>query len=245
MKLNKEDNLITIIIIGLLVVLAIAIFPADNDGATGADETLVVSGNFDKTVAPDLAKAYIQIETLKPTAAQSQAENADISKNVMDALVALVGKDNIETDQYYITKKYEWNEDLMKSEEVGYVTINTLKVTINDVDNVGSTLDASIQAGATGVNNINFELSQTTEAKVRNELLAQAAKEAKDKAQSLSDALGVTLDGIKSVSESSFNVNPYIYQSFNGLAKTDIASTQINPQNVEVTASVTLVYEID
>ena len=111
-------------------------------------------------------------------------------------------------------------------------------------------LDKAVQPGATNVNSINFELTQETENELREELLGLAAKEAKSKADSLSDALNVDIIGVKSVSESTFNAYPYVYRGYAETAAMDIddgmkASTQINPQNIDVSATVSVIYSIE
>jgi hypothetical protein len=251
MNLKKEDNTIKIMIIGLLIVLAIAVFPITQKESTtvsGNDKTIIVSGDSQKTVMPDIAKVYIKIETVNDTADVSQSENARITNDVRTALLKIVDEEDLETSQYYLNEKYEWDADYRKSEVVGYITMHILEIKTDDVKNIGELIDVAVAAGANGVNNVNFELSDKLEKELREELLGVAAKEAKSKAESLSDALGVKLVGVKSVSESNFYANPYIYRGMTAsmdAAESVKVDTEISPQSIDVTASVSVIYSIE
>ena len=67
---------------------------------------------------------------------------------------------------------------------------------------------------------------------------------ASDKAASLASSLKINLGKIISVQESSFRFTPYDYAPGAMAVEESQAGTEISPQKVEVSASVTLAYEI-
>ncbi len=121
-----------------------------------------------------------------------------------------------------------------------------IKVTTNDMENIGDLIDAAVNAGANGFEQINFGLSEKKQKEVNSAVLLIASDEAKAKAESLVKNLGGTLGKLSSISESNFYYAPYRYPMAemamdSGYAKTSVS---ISPQDVSVSATVTVAYEI-
>ncbi|MBT5022054.1 SIMPL domain-containing protein [Candidatus Woesearchaeota archaeon] len=246
-----------VVIIGLII--AVLVLSFSNASSSNIDlgkitldqETNVISvlGNGEVTVDPDEATIYVEIEVLKDTASEAQESAAKIASDVIAALKkAGIKEDNIETDYYNLYPKTEWNQDTRKSEFVGYEVSNSLKVKTTDVDNVGKYLDVAVNAGANRVNRISFGLSKSLELEINDLALNKAAQSATEKAESISSALGVSLGKISKVSES--NVNYIAYDYYPKSAGIEMAmdesfeSTPINAEKLEITARISVEYEI-
>lgn len=215
---------------------------------------ITATGEAEITANPDEVVAFFAIITEGNDTKKIKDENRDTTNKVISALKNFgIKDDKIETQEYDLEKKpQEWDSDLNKNVDVGYELRHVLKVTITEadsktakitVDSVGELVDVAVDAGANGVNNIYFDLTKETQRRLREELIANATRDAKKKAERLSDSLGIKLGKLIGASES-YN---YPYYSYGGSYYYDSykeASTTISPQNIEISTSVTVVYEI-
>lgn len=247
----KGNQIAVISVLGLIVVLLAVVLlnkPVVNFNPTATNQ-ISVSGMAELTVEPDQAVAYISILTEGKEAKDAQDSNAEISSDVKDALIKLgLREDQIETSNYYLYKKTEWNADEQKSVDVGYALTHTMKVTTTDIANVGKLMDTAIGAGANGVDRISFDLTKKKEKEVRDQALEMATLAAKEKATSIVGNLNVKLGKIISIQESNFYYAPYEYAPMNaGAYAKDMAmeSNYISPQKVNVQSTISLVYEIE
>jgi uncharacterized protein YggE len=239
-----KNNIVTLFAIAGLIVVALSLTlvkPGMQDRST-----MSVSGTSELTISPDKAEAYISIVTEADTAQAAQDQSKGITDKVISALKGMGLKDeDIETSNYYISKKTEWNPKLEKSEEKGYILTQTLKVTTTDISKVGNIVDAAVNAGANGVERISFGLTKETEKTVRAQALTKATEAAKDKGKNMAQAAGVTLGKIVSISESNFYYSPYVANVKNEIAiDNSMRQSIIPPEKVDVSSSVQLLFEI-
>lgn len=255
MKEEKNTNLLLVaLVIGFIAVSMLYAFKGAPD-ITVADqeqkETITVSETVEIETMPDEAYVYIEIQSRGDTAQEAKEENAKVSDAVLDALYdSGIDKESIETSSYYLNEEQKWDKETEEYITTGYTLINILKVTTNDIENVGSIIDTAVNAGATGVNSVQFTLSRSKESEMKGEALALAAKKAQTKAENIVDAVDVTLAEIVSISESSY-YSPYpwyarsvSYESME-LAEEKSYDTEISPQELTVSGTVTLTYEIE
>ncbi|VVB81143.1 Uncharacterised protein [uncultured archaeon] len=207
-----------------------------------------VQGSSEFDVAPDLAKVRFRIETLSPTAQDSQLRNREIGASVKSALInAGVRESEIETTDYRIEKVQEWDPQYNKMIEKGYRTSNAFVVTTKDLPKVGPLLDVGVQAGANNVESISFELSDDKQKEVKTEALTKATKNAREKADALANGAGVRLGKVLSLQESSYFVAPvarYDMMAMKSEMAGGVPSTDVSPASVHVSAQVSVSYEI-
>ncbi|MBI5001993.1 SIMPL domain-containing protein [Candidatus Woesearchaeota archaeon] len=252
MKEEKNSMIMIALVIGFIVVSMLYALKSAPD-ITVADqeqrETITVSETVEQETMPDEAYVYIEIESRGDTAQEAKEENAKVSDAVLDALYESgIDKESVETSSYYLDEERKWDKDTMEYIITGYTLTNTLKVTTSDVEGVGSIIDTAVDAGATGVNSVQFSLSRSKESEIKGEVLALAAEKAKTKAENIVDAIDVDLGELVSISETSY-YNPYPWYARS--AGYDMAvmeeksyETSISPQELTVSATVTLTYEI-
>ncbi|MDO8628443.1 MAG: SIMPL domain-containing protein [Nanoarchaeota archaeon] len=203
-----------------------------------------VQGTANIKVQPDQAIFYINIQTLKDTAEEAQDENTQISEDVIRALEdAGIKKEDIETQNYNVYKREDWTENGVKFK--GYQADHGIKVKVHDIERVGRYIDLAVKAGATQITSVNFELSEDKQKETFNKALAQAGGEAKQKAETLAQSVGGRLGKIVRISESNSNYYPIpIYKDMMVAESGRAADVPIQPQTLEVTATVTVDYEI-
>jgi len=209
-------------------------------------KTLSTSGTVNKKVAPDQVDIVLNIETWNESAQVSQEENARISDAVRDALTD-IGVTDVKTLSYYENEQYVWNSFYNRQDKNGYITVNSLQITLKDLTKSGSVIDVAVRAGANRVQSVSFGLTDSKQNEIKAQALEEAAASAKLKAQSMATGLGVTLGSVVNISESSFNYYPMMRT----MAAEDtmvISSytppTQITPGDVSVDATVTVTFEL-
>jgi uncharacterized protein YggE len=235
----KTKNLIFVLITIVLIVGSILYFINTKIEKT----TINVSGQSTIEATADEVSVYVGIETLKDTAELSKNENSVISERVLKELAYIINKDDIETSSYNIYPEYNWNNG--QQELKGYRTINVLKVKTKDFSKVGRIVDVSINNGANNVQSINFELSQEKQNEIKTQAISKASEDARIKAQATAQGLNAKLGKVKSVSVSDYNYNPYPYYMLGAAMDVEQAvSTEILPKDLEVRASVNVVFEL-
>jgi uncharacterized protein len=249
---NKEINNIYLVA-GIVVILLLGFLIGMNsqekeinvyNDETGVN-TLSVSSTITKEIAPDETEISLAIETLSDTALTSQEDNKKLSNAVMNDL-KLTGltEEQIETNNYFIREEKQWNKESEKYETIGYKTINNMKITLNDLSKVGKIIDVAVEAGANKVNGINFTLSEETQKREKENALFEAGQYARTKGDKIANGLGVTIKGIHSISESSYNYTPSYYSYDMSATKGVEESTPISPEDVSMSTTITVQFEV-
>lgn len=254
--METKGYLTAILGIGLVVVALFLAMNAKSNVIVGQNglqrNTVSVSGTSSLTVDPNKAEIYVKVVTLEKTAQLAKDRNSQASKKVTDALKKEGVKDkDIETSQFSIYPKYEYEDvidnNVRKSKQtlIGYEVTNVMKVTTQNLEKVGNIIDVAVNNGANEIERVSFGLTKDKEKEIKQQAMIMASNDAKDKAVALATNLEVTLLKPISISESNFAYQPFnFYPGAAGLEKASAAETVINPQKLDVTASVNLVYEI-
>lgn len=259
-KIEKQENniltkvLISIVVLLLILILIPAILPGEkeiNIYNTGQENLnlLSVSSTAAKDYSPDQVEINLSIVTLNEEALASQRENAEIADRVTSALRnAGISSSQIETTGYRVRQHYEWDGVLRKNVSKGYQTTNTIKVTLSDLTKTGSVIDTAVNAGANQVSGIRFDLSDELKKQAENEVLREASKLAKIKAQNIARGLGISVGKVHSVSESAQYYSPYL-RSYDMMDmalgyEESMPSTPISAEDIKVSATVNVKFEI-
>ncbi len=251
-SMEKTNILIIILAIGLVLTSGILAYNIKattiikESSSIQERNTLSVSGDSKLTINPDQAEVYFRIQTDGKNALEAQDGNRAASNTVIGAIKAKsVDEKNIETVQYTVNRKLRYDPQTGESSLSGYEVMHILKVKTTNVENVGALVDTGVSAGANGVDTILFTLSDTKEKQVRDQALRAAGVKAKEKAETLASSVGTSLGKVISVSESNFNYIPYRFESVSSGMMTKTEPTQIQPQNLEITATIAVVYEVN
>src|SRR3989344_823624 len=233
-------------IIGLLMVLVLlggcVVAPESTERTISSSGTAVLKVN------PDEANILVAVETLEKTADLSKRKNADILEKVYAALYKIgVQRDLISTEYFNIYEEFEWHPTLGQQSK-GFKTAHTLRIKTTEFDDVGSIVDAVVDAGATRIQSIDFDISDAKKNQLKKQALSEASKDAREKAEAIASGLNAELGDIVSVSDSSYDYAPYPYlrDALDAtVAKAEFASTEISPKQLDVRATVQVVYEIE
>jgi uncharacterized protein YggE len=163
--------------------------------------TVSVSGAGAVTAAPDMATITLGVTTEANTAAQALSRNNADVEAVLAALRAFdIDEADIRTQWFSIHQRFDWGRDWNEVPRlIGYTVHNSVIVVVRDLDIVGEVLGAAVAAGANASHGVHFSIENAVELYL--EALALAAQDARRKADTLARALGSTVTGIVSVSE--------------------------------------------
>lgn len=162
---------------------------------------VTVAGEATTKVEPDAAVLNISVVTQSPQAITAQQENARKTEAVTAAIKNIAGANaEIKTSDYSLQPQYDYRDNRLPK-IVGYDARNSVIVTMSDLKNVGAVIDAASNAGANSINAVSFILRQTSPA--RGQALADATRQAMNKAQSIAQALGGRVSRVVEENESS------------------------------------------
>lgn len=185
--------------IALALTAAALTFPAQ---ASEKSPTLSLQGRGEISVAPDAATVTTRVVSTGKTAPETLQDNtAAMAKVIADIKAAGVAGKDIQTSGFSIHPRYD-NPDNRKGQPtkiVGYEVANGVTATIRDLTKLGDVMTAVVASGANSVGGINFVVSDTNEK--LDEARKAAVADARRKAELLTEAAGVKLGKILSITE--------------------------------------------
>src|SRR5262249_23814186 len=152
-----------------------------------------------------------------------------------------VKDDDIQTTNFNIYQRDVTDPTTGAKLSTVYAVDNTVYVTVRDLTKLGAVLDASVKAGANNVNNIQFDLADKT--KALSDARAAAVKNAKQEADELASAAGVSIVNVQTINYSENTPGPIFYSKSVGLAAAD-SSVPVSPGTLQISVTVTITYEI-
>lgn len=208
---------------------------------TPAAHTITVSANGKVTVVPDVARLYLGVTITRPTVKAARADAAQAMTGIIAAVKAQgVADKDIQTTNLSLNPQYG-NGSAPKV--VGYQISEQIEITVRDLDKAGDVVDAATAKGATDVNGISFDFADPV--KVQNDARAAAVAAARTSAQAMAGAANVTLGAVISITDSTPPAPIfYGYGAMKAVPSADLA-TPVQPGTQDLTASVTVVFQID
>lgn len=224
----------------LLILFLFAAQLAAQDRGERLPPSIQTSGEAKVTAEPDRAQIDLGVVTQASSSQAAAEQNARKLDATLSRLRQMLGPGaDIKTISYTIQPNYRYPKEGGEPEITGYTATNIVRIILDDLKRVGSVIDASTQAGANRVQNLQFMLR--SEDAVQAQALREAATKARNKADALASALGLKILRVLSVVESSPNVIPVRDVAF---ARAEAAATPIEPGTIEVRATVALRVEI-
>jgi len=237
-------------ILGGLVALAVLLLALQNPtGSANVIEsnngTIEVSGFGKVSVEPDEGHVVVSVEVESKTASGAADQNAVIVNRVITKIKS-VGVEKVETKSYRVEPIYQWVEEPIeqgkegvtkRSVIIGYKARTTLEI-VAQPGLVGKVIDAAMSGGANRIDSVFFTLSENSRKSAYEKALRKAVEDAENKTRVVAEELGIGNYRISKV------VVGYGYIPRSIEAKTTLGRTTIIPSEVEVTATVNLVYEI-
>lgn len=186
---------------------------AGDSGSGGGMNTIAVSGMGTASGTPDIAYVQVGVHTSGPRVGEAVEDNNAIMQAAMEALnEAGIDAADMQTSFFNVWSEERYNEASIESlpiegaaastvpqTSVIYHVENTLSLTIRDVSRVSEVLQAALDAGANRVNSVSFGIEDPSA--LETEARAAALENARARADSLADNLGVAVGPVVSVNE--------------------------------------------
>ena len=189
--------------------------------------------------APDRAFVTFSTETRGAKPDDVQQQNAAAMTRVQDAVTrARVPTDAVRTLGFNLQEEFDWVNGKRVSR--GYTASNSVEVRVDDLTTLGGLMDAAVQAGATGVSAVRFDLKDRAGAE--REALRLAVADARARADAAAAGANTRVVGIVRIEESGVPRGPTPVPMMRmAMAASDRApETPVAPGQIEIEASVTL-----
>lgn len=213
--------------------------------------TISTVGSAEKEIPSDESRISLAVENTNANANTARKNNADKMNTIIDVLKqAGLTDENITTSNFQITPNYDY-ENSNYDRIISYTALNKIELKTSANANISQFIDLAVNNGANRVENIDFVVSKKTLDENSLELLKEAFRDAKQKAQILAIEGNFTISGVKKIETSSggggYSPPTYFYDNYatDAAEKTPSPSTQIIPQKNKVTVSLPVVFYIE
>jgi uncharacterized protein YggE len=234
-----SQPLVAVGVLGLLLAGGVGFVLADT-GAAPSAENATVSVAADATVerAPDEATVTVAAVGRGETAAAARnnlSGDADAIESALEAEGA-----GVTSSRFSISPEYDYREG--SREQVGYVAVHTIEAETDDVDTVGSLVDAAVDSGADRVEGISYGLGDDTRASARDEALTAAMERARGDAETLASTENRSVGDALTV-QTGQSGEQRVQVEYATAA--DSGQTTVSPGPVTVGVTVQVTYELE
>jgi uncharacterized protein YggE len=210
-----------------------------------AQNTISVIGTGKIKVLPDEVFINISVSTERPTTQEAVDENSVITNNLISVIEKIDAKNlTIQTISYELSPLYDYTVDDEPPSIYAYRVRTTIEVKTTDIDKIGEIISKATESGATTISSIGFDLSDETKSLTKKEALAKATRDASDKALAIAQSLGLKIERVVYISETEviFPGPLMAPQGFGDMRAEEVTSPVIMPQEIEVSATLNIVY---
>ncbi|MBE3086439.1 MAG: SIMPL domain-containing protein, partial [Bacteroidetes bacterium] len=126
-----------------------------------------------------------------------------------------------------------------------YQVTSTIEVRTTDLEKMGGIIANAIESGATNISSIGFDLTESLKQKAVNDALTAATNDAGAKAKTIADSMGLTIDRVYAINESGTSFPEPFRAAMKAAPEGmggDVSAPEILPQEIEISASVGIVY---
>ena len=211
------------------------------------ERIISVQGEGKINVRPDIATFSLSVISEGKTVKAATTDNSLKMKNVIDAIKSLdIKEEDIKTTNYNLNPRY--NYDKHPASIDGYRISQDIVVKVRDLDKVEDVIAEGTNKGANRMNNLQFLVDEEEE--YLKEAREAAVAEAKEKAEEIEKAVGITLGKIVGYRElggndyqpvryeKNYAMDMMVESSFSG----DDFSIESGSQ--EIVSRIELIYEI-
>ena len=227
----------------LPLALALAAVPISAQAEQIQVPKIVVVGEGQSSIAPDLALLSLTVMREAKTA----REALDASSAAMKQVIAAVKETGVEardvqTGGLQIIPRYTYTskpDGSQEAELVGYQASNTLAVRVRDLQKTGEIIDKAVSLGVNQSNGVSFTNEDPSKALLESR--KKAVADAMAKARTLSEAAGVQLGRVLEITDQTFVTPPIpmVAKAFDARE-----SVPIEPGENAYRAQVTVTFEL-
>jgi uncharacterized protein YggE len=207
-----------------------------------ASRSITVTGTGRAKGTPDTATLFLGARAQAETAQEALRIVNENANALLDVLAgAGVPKEDIQTSNVSLYPTYASNGQRI----TGYSAENSVTVTVRDVTKAGLVIDAA--SGAVGdeltLGGISFSIDDPEPLRV--DARADAVEQARAQAAQLAELSGGEVGEVLAITDGSVQMpEPLVYRTAADAAQEGAAAAPIEPGSQEVTASVTVTFEL-
>lgn len=204
--------------------------------------TIITTGEATIHRAPDQAFVTVSVETRARLPKDAQKQNADAMTAVQQKLAeAGIQREAIRTTGYTIQQEFDFSNGRRVPRD--YFARNGIEVRLDAVDRVGEMLDLVVQAGATSVVGVRFDVRDRT--MLERDVLMHAVEDARARADALAAGAGRTVDRVLRIDDTRQpRIVPPQPMMMRAAAADSAATTPVEPGLIEIHGQVTLTVTI-
>ncbi|MDN5327581.1 MAG: uncharacterized protein PWP03_219 [Candidatus Woesearchaeota archaeon] len=240
---HKTNALVFLNLIATLLILLILaqIVSTQNTNYLNQMSGININQEEKKEVMPDKVTVVLSIINEGENPEELISQNSQINNRIIDYF-----KDQyqVETTRYTLTKKQEWDPETKNYVDKGFVVRNTISISTKDINKTGKIIQDAVSLGANAIENVYFEVSDGKLKEIQDQLLKQAIKDAKEKAELIAKEANVRLGKIVSITPSSYTPYPIPLRFSSEDLMKQGPSLEIEPEKQTVSYSVNILFEI-
>jgi hypothetical protein len=161
--------------------------------------TLSTSGQAMIKMKPDKVTLSLGVETTNKTADAALESNSNLMNKTLLALKKVgVNESEINTGSFDISPNYNYTQS-GRGDLIGFTARNSIVIESFNNNATSNWIDTAIASGANNINSIDFTISNGRLEQVKNSLIKPAIENAREKANIAASALGLKINGIKSI----------------------------------------------
>lgn len=207
--------------------------------AQDASRQIAVTATGSVAAAPDMAVVTLGVSREARTASDAMNAANEATAGILEQIGAAgIEPRDVQTSSISLYPVMD-QTDARPPQVRGYVASNDLTIRVRDLPALGGLLDTLVKSGANNLNGIGFSIADP--APLEDEARADAVEKARDRAETLARAAGVTLGPVQSIQEGSGFVSPG--PMMRGAAME--AAVPVATGELDVTVTVTVVFGIE
>jgi uncharacterized protein YggE len=174
--------------------------------ALAQDGTISIEGHGEVSATPDTAFINSGVTTQGATAREAlDANNVAMTELIAALKAAGIADRDIQTSGFSVQPNYVYtdardaNGYTLPPKINGYQVFNTVNVRVRALDTLGTVLDRAVTVGGNTINGVTFSVADPS--KLLDEARKLAFDDARARASVYTDAAGLRLDDVRSISE--------------------------------------------
>lgn len=219
--------------------------------APAADIHLImVNGVAERSIEPNMLVLRVESWAKAPNAKKAQELQASQYSKLKNSLEKFkIKKEDVQTDSYNVYPEYFYDQKNQTNRIVGYRVSHTFSVIYRNVGTAGDFLDQIVKSAGdisgVNINGVAWDSDQKAEAELA--LLKEAVKAAKDRANELAKAAGVTIKATHKIQNNAVIVQgpqPFMEKAATMMMSDRTAPTELSGGQIKVRAEVQMEFEI-
>lgn len=233
-----------------LLAAALALVLGSIGGQSASAETddiprrVTVGGHGQVSITPDTGVVTLGVEIQNADLGTAQTEAAERMDAVIAALRASgIAEADITTANYNIWADRDWEKP--EQPVRGYSVSHSVTVKVRNIENVGTTIELGLEAGANSVHGIHFTVEDPGNAV--SQARERAIEDARAKAQDLARLTGVNLGQVVTITEHSYMPYPMpaSERAYDMDDSAGMAVPPINPGESTISVQVEVAWELN